>query len=45
MKKLKKSVEIAGNVFGLVIGSKLNTPMAHTLQEHSSLRFGGFALA
>jgi len=40
MKTLMKSVKTIGQVFGLVIGDKFTTPVAHTLQEHPSLRFG-----
>ena len=37
MKDLKKSVQIVGQVFGLLIGDKFTTPVAHTLREHPNL--------
>ena len=37
MKDLKKSVQVVGQVFGLLIGDKLTTPVEETLKENPNL--------
>ncbi len=37
MKNLKKSAEIVGQVFGLLIGDKFATPVQETLRKHPNL--------
>ena len=37
MKDLKKSVQIIGQVFGLLIGDKLATPAQETLRKNPNL--------
>lgn len=42
MKNLKKSAEVVGKVFGIVVGYNFTTtPITHLLGEHPSLRLGG----
>lgn len=38
MKELKKSVEIAGSLIALVIGSGFSTPAVQVLEQYPSLR-------
>ncbi len=37
MKDLKKSVQIVGQVFGLLIGDKLTSPAEETLKKNPNL--------
>jgi len=39
MKSLMKSVQIIGQVFGLVFGDNFTTPAAHTMEQYPYLRF------
>ena len=37
MKDLKKSIQIVGQVFGLLIGDKFTAPAEETLRKHPNL--------